>query len=49
MRLCLLTPDMQNRRIINRAFMEAGVQPAAEMESNSTVVLVEPCRHRAAG
>lgn len=38
-RLCLLTPDMQNRRIINRAFMEAGVQPAAEMESNSTVVL----------
>jgi len=39
-RLCLLTPDMQNRRIINRAFMEAGVAPAAQMESNSTVVLV---------
>lgn len=38
-RLCLLTPDMQNRRIINRAFMEAEVQPVAEMESNSTVVL----------
>ena len=38
-RLCLLTPDMQNRRIINRAFMEAGVQPTARMESNSTVVL----------
>ncbi len=38
-RLCLLTPDMQNRRIINRAFMEAGVQPVVEMESNSTVVL----------
>ncbi len=39
-RLCLLTPDMQNRRIINRAFMEAGLAPVAEMESNSTVVLV---------
>ncbi|MBV7410467.1 LysR family transcriptional regulator [Maritimibacter sp. DP1N21-5] len=38
--LCLLTPDMQNRRIINRAFMEAGVSPPARMESNSTVVLV---------
>ncbi|MBV7378683.1 LysR family transcriptional regulator [Maritimibacter dapengensis] len=39
-RLCLLTPDMQNRRIINRAFMEAGLSPEAGMESNSTVVLV---------
>ncbi len=38
-RLCLLTPDMQNRRIINRAFMEAGIEPAARMESNSTLVL----------
>ncbi|MEC7762451.1 MAG: LysR family transcriptional regulator [Pseudomonadota bacterium] len=37
---CLLTPDMQNRRIINRAFMEAGLTPEARMESNSTVVLV---------
>jgi len=39
-RLCLLTPDMQNRRIINRNFMEAGVAPASPIESNSTVVLV---------
>ena len=39
-RLCLLTPDMQNRRIINRAFMEAGLEPAVQMESNSTQVLV---------
>ncbi|MBB4301336.1 DNA-binding transcriptional LysR family regulator [Rhodobium orientis] len=39
-RLCLLTPDMQNRRIINRNFMEAGVEPAALVESNSTIVLV---------
>jgi DNA-binding transcriptional LysR family regulator len=37
---CLLTPDMQNRRIINRAFMEAGLTPEARMESNSTVVLM---------
>lgn len=45
-RLCLLTPDMQNRRIVNRAFMEAGIAPVARMESNSTVVLVS---HVAAG
>lgn len=40
LRLCLLTPDMQNRRIINRHFMEAGVSPGALVESNSTIVLV---------
>ena len=39
-RLCLLTPDMQNRRIINKNFMDAGLAPTAQMESNSTVVLV---------
>ncbi|MCV2863380.1 LysR family transcriptional regulator [Albidovulum sediminicola] len=39
-RLCLLTPDMQNRRIINRHFQEAGISPEARIESNSTVVLV---------
>ncbi|MEX2519705.1 MAG: LysR family transcriptional regulator [Paracoccaceae bacterium] len=38
--LCLLTPDMQNRRIINRNFMEAGVAPRALIESNSMIVLV---------
>ena len=38
-RLCLLTPDMQNRRIINQCFMEADVTPEALVESNSTVVL----------
>lgn len=37
---CLLTPDMQNRRIINRNFEAAGVTPHALVESNSTVVLV---------
>ncbi len=40
LKLCLLTPDMQNRRIINKNFMDAGVAPQARMESNSTVVLV---------
>ena len=39
-KLCLLTPEMQNRRIINRQFLEAGLTPAAAIESNSTVVLV---------
>ena len=39
-RLCLLTQNMQNRRIINRNFMEAGIAPEATVESNSTVVLV---------
>ncbi len=40
LKLCLLTPDMQNRRIINRNFMEAGLAPPSMIESNSTVVLV---------
>ncbi|WP_226624740.1 LysR family transcriptional regulator [Alloyangia pacifica] len=40
LKLCLLTPEMQNRRIINRQFMEAGVEPVSAIESNSTVVLV---------
>jgi DNA-binding transcriptional LysR family regulator len=39
-KLCLLTPDMQNRRIINKNLIEAGVEPEARIESNSTVVLV---------
>ena len=45
-RLCLLTPDMQNRRIINASFHAAGATPQVGMESNSTVVLVS---HVAAG
>lgn len=39
-RLCLLTADMQNRRIINRNLEMAGVVPRAMVESGSTVVLV---------
>jgi len=39
-RLCLLTADMQNRRIVNRNLEAVGVEPVAAIESNSTVVLV---------
>ena len=37
--LCLLSGDMQNRRIINAHFASAGVQPAPTLESNSMIVL----------
>jgi DNA-binding transcriptional LysR family regulator len=33
--LCLLTPDMQNRRILDRIFEEAGASPKPRMETNS--------------
>ena len=39
-KLCLLTPDMQNRRIINKNFMDANIAPQAKVESNSTVALM---------
>jgi DNA-binding transcriptional LysR family regulator len=39
-RLCLLTPDMQNRRIIGGHLAEAGVSVSPGVESNSTIVLV---------
>lgn len=39
-KLCLLTPENQNRRIINRHFREAGATADAWIESDSTVVLV---------
>jgi DNA-binding transcriptional LysR family regulator len=38
--LCLLTPDMQNRRIIDRLLRNAGIVAAPTLESNSIVVLV---------
>lgn len=38
--LCLLTPDMQNRRIINAELARAGVPIAPQLESNSVVTLV---------
>jgi DNA-binding transcriptional LysR family regulator len=39
-RLCLLTPDMQNRRIINQHLADAGVSIKPMLESNSMVVLL---------
>lgn len=39
MPLCLLTTDMQNRRIINRHMAEAGATIAPRLESNSMIVL----------
>ncbi|MCC7321080.1 MAG: LysR family transcriptional regulator [Rubellimicrobium sp.] len=41
LRLCLLTPDMQNRRIIGGHLAEAGVTVAPAIESNSTIVLAQ--------
>jgi DNA-binding transcriptional LysR family regulator len=38
--LCLLTPNMQNRRIIDRAFAAAKVQPTARLETNSIMNLL---------
>jgi DNA-binding transcriptional LysR family regulator len=37
--LCLLTPDMQNRRIIDMHFRDAGVEVRATVETNSLVTL----------
>ncbi len=37
--LCALTPDMQNRRIVDRAFATADRHPHPEIESNSVVNL----------
>ncbi|HRO09950.1 LysR family transcriptional regulator [Amaricoccus sp.] len=38
--LCLLTPDMQNRRIVNQNLYEAGIAADAAIQSNSTVVIM---------
>src|SRR6202012_1664924 len=37
--LCLLPPDMQNRRIIDRALKSAGVEAIPTLTSNSVIVL----------
>ncbi len=39
-RLCLLTPDMQNRRIMDQLMRGAGAEPRAALESNSQVTLL---------
>jgi DNA-binding transcriptional LysR family regulator len=42
--LCLLTPDMQNRRIIDRRLREAGVEAGPTLQSNSMVLLYSHVR-----
>ncbi len=42
--LCLLTPNMQNRRIIDQQIREAGGEPSASLESNSMIVLMTHVR-----
>ncbi|MGX2041755.1 LysR family transcriptional regulator [Methylocaldum sp. MU1018] len=37
--LCLLTPNMQNRRLIDAAFREAGVSPRVVLETDSVFAL----------
>jgi DNA-binding transcriptional LysR family regulator len=42
--LCLLTEDMQNRRIVNAIFTEAGAAPRPGIETNSITALVAHVR-----
>lgn len=42
--LCLLTPDMQNRRIIDRYLRAAGCEPAPTLVSDSMIVLFSHVR-----
>ena len=42
--LCLLTPNMQNRRIIDRAFSAAHASPSPRLETNSIVNLLSAVR-----
>lgn len=44
MPLCLLTPDMQNRRIIDQHLSEVGEQVRPTLESNSMIVLFSHIR-----
>jgi len=39
--LCLLTPDMFNRAIVDDALREAGVEPQPAIETNSVLTLVQ--------
>ena len=39
-KLCLLTPNMQNRRIIDRAFLAANAHPSPRLETNSIMNLL---------
>jgi DNA-binding transcriptional LysR family regulator len=42
--LCLLTPNMQNRRIVDRAFAEAKAHPSPRLETNSIMNLISSVR-----
>ena len=42
--LCLLTPDMQNRRIIDRLLKTAGADPRPMLESDSMILLYSHVR-----
>ncbi len=42
--LCLLTPDMQNRRIIDQVLRSVGAEPSPTLESNSMIVLFSHVR-----
>jgi DNA-binding transcriptional LysR family regulator len=42
--LCLLTTDMQNRRIIDRLLRDAGATPSPTLESDSMIVLFSHVR-----
>jgi DNA-binding transcriptional LysR family regulator len=42
--LCLLTPDMQHRRIVDSAFAAAGATPTPAVETNSVSTLVAHAR-----
>ena len=42
--LCLLTPNMQNRRIIDRAFLSANASPSPRLETNSIMNLFASVR-----
>ncbi len=43
-KLCLLTPNMQNRRIIDRAFAAAKAHPSPRLETNSIMNLISSVR-----
>ncbi len=42
--LCLLTPDMQNRRIVTASFAQVGVEPIPSVETNSVSTLYSHVR-----
>lgn len=44
MPLCLLTPDMQNRRIIDAQLAEVGAEVEPRLESDSVIVLIAHVR-----